>query len=336
MLDHCMEKLKNQLQDICIAIPNNSEIYFLDYPYNDNIGDLLIMKGAEDFFKVHNIIVRGRFNIHNIPLNLEIPNHCIIVLQGGGNFGDLWYHHQYFREMILQKYRDHRIVILPQSIHFKSKVLLNRSISICNKHPDLYVFIRDKGGFQFAQNHYKCKTFLSPDMAHQLWPISALNIPTKDVLNLLRTDQEVNNKCQASSDDSIDWNSLLDRIDRHIFLFFKKIKYFAEIPVELINELNCGWILKILNLNNNYENTVPVSDLWYKYADLLINKAIKLFSSYEVIKTSRLHGHLLACLMAKTNVLIDNSYGKNSTYYHTWTYKLNSSSLITSESIKSI
>jgi Exopolysaccharide biosynthesis protein len=37
------------------------------------------------------------------------------------------------------------------------------------------------------------------------------------------------------------------------------------------------------------------------------------------VVTDRLHGHILACLMDKKHVVIDNSYGKNSTYMNQWT-----------------
>lgn len=42
-----------------------------------------------------------------------------IILQGGGNLGDLWSNHQKFREYIISKYRDRPIVIMPQSIYFE-------------------------------------------------------------------------------------------------------------------------------------------------------------------------------------------------------------------------
>ncbi|MNC49338.1 putative pyruvyl transferase EpsO [compost metagenome] len=77
---------------------------------------------------------------------------------------------------------------------------------------------------------------------------------------------------------------------------------------------------------------LPVVRGWYKYSDYLVGKAIRLFGSYQVIQTSRLHGHILSCLMDKKNILIDNSYGKNSSYYYTWTHECGSAELYLKES----
>ena len=40
-----------------------------------------------------------------------------------------------------------------------------------------------------------------------------------------------------------------------------------------------------------------------------------------------MHGHILACLVDVPNIVIDNSYGKNSGYYKQWTSRVASASL---------
>ena len=49
----------------------------------------------------------------------KLRENTIILLQGGGNWGDLWDRHQKFRLKVIQKYKNHRIIILPQSIYYK-------------------------------------------------------------------------------------------------------------------------------------------------------------------------------------------------------------------------
>ncbi|MNW60467.1 putative pyruvyl transferase EpsO [compost metagenome] len=80
---------------------------------------------------------------------------------------------------------------------------------------------------------------------------------------------------------------------------------------------------------------IPVARGWYLYTDYLISKAVKLFGSYRLIHTSRLHGHILSCLMDKQNILIDNSYGKNSSYYYTWTHQCGNTELYLKENVSS-
>ena len=38
----------------------------------------------------------------------------------------------------------------------------------------------------------------------------------------------------------------------------------------------------------------------------------------KIVISDRLHGHILATLMQIPNILIDNSYGKLSSFYDTW------------------
>jgi pyruvyl transferase EpsO len=46
----------------------------------------------------------------------------VVFLHGGGNLGDIWPHHQHFREAMLAEFRDRTIVQLPQSIHLSPLV----------------------------------------------------------------------------------------------------------------------------------------------------------------------------------------------------------------------
>ncbi|WP_434756657.1 polysaccharide pyruvyl transferase family protein [Paenibacillus amylolyticus] len=75
--------------------------------------------------------------------------------------------------------------------------------------------------------------------------------------------------------------------------------------------------------------------IWMKYSDYLVHKAVRCFSDYRMIHTSRLHGHILSCLMAKPNLLIDNSYGKNSGYYRIWTHEVNTANMDSSSKASS-
>lgn len=50
----------------------------------------------------------------------------------------------------------------------------------------------------------------------------------------------------------------------------------------------------------------------------LFNIGVSFLSPYSTIYTTRLHGCILGIMLGKEVHLIDNSYGKNSTFYETW------------------
>ena len=51
----------------------------------------------------------------------------MVLLSGGGNFGDLWPFVHRHREWILQEITDRRIVQFPQSLHFRDDAALSAS-----------------------------------------------------------------------------------------------------------------------------------------------------------------------------------------------------------------
>ncbi|WP_199618157.1 polysaccharide pyruvyl transferase family protein [Paenibacillus alkalitolerans] len=313
-LAHPMDELKHRLRQILDVIPPRSNIYYIDYPVHGNGGDLLIMKGTETFFKDYQINVRARYSVYDFPEKLPIPKDHIIVLHGGGNFGDLYPAHQKLREKIVSDYPGHRVVILPQTIFYKNNFEFNRTATIFNRHPDLHLYVRDTLSADMAKDKFKtCNIYLSPDMAHQLWPIQNRYNPDKDLLFFLRTDIEKTTEqeqLEASGlGDCLDWSTLYSKVEQKSIRFFSKM-------------LEKG------------SGALPVSKIWGAYTDYLVKKAVDRFGSYKKVQTSRLHGHILSCLMDKPNVLIDNSYGKNANYYRTWTSGITSARLLANQTKK--
>ncbi|WP_373230137.1 polysaccharide pyruvyl transferase family protein [Cohnella sp.] len=305
---HPMDVLKKELLHILNVIPPGSSIYYIDYPVYNNGGDILIMKGAEAFFRDNGIRVKARYSVHDFPETLMIPKNHIIVLHGGGNFGDLYPVHQRLREKIVASYPNHRIVILPQTIFYKKESEFDRTAHIFNRHNDVHLFVRDPLSYEMAtMKFHLCSVYLSPDMAHQLWPILPKSSPGKDLLCFFRTDIEKTKEQEQLEEsgrgDFLDWASLYNRVEK------KSINMIA-------------------NMMRKGSRMLPMQAIWGKYTDYLMDKAVKRFSGYRNVQTSRLHGHILSCLLDKPNTLLDNSYGKNSNYYNTWTRGIKSAQLV--------
>lgn len=304
---HPMDELKNRLRLILNVIPPGSNVYYIDYPVYSNGGDLLIMKGTEAFFKENGIRVRARYSAFDFPDGLSVPKDHIIVLQGGGNFGDLYPVHQKLRERVVAGYPKHRIVILPQTIHYKDVREFDRTADILNRHRDVHLYVRDTLSLDMARDKFRrCNVYLSPDMAHQLWPIRGGSEPERELLRFMRTDIEKTAGQERLTDgragDDLDWATLYSRTEQ------RSIRVFGD-------------VLRISR------GKLPMGKIWSKYSDRLVSKAVDRFALYRTVQTSRLHGHILSCLMDKPNVLFDNAYGKNGRYYRTWTQGIASAKL---------
>lgn len=277
--------------------------HYVDIPLYGNIGDLLIMHGTLQFFRQQALSPSTTTSL--AALNTSWIDHDdVIVCQGGGNFGDLYPWHHQFREMLIRKKAHNRIIILPQSIHFSTAQARRQSAAIFRAHHDVHLCVRDQYSFDIAQE-FTDHVYLAPDMAHHLYPI--VNDPRAAVHDTLlhsRVDQERSDLGDLSEFNiatTIDWPQLVGQrqrvIDRLTAMGRRMKKMHAT---RLSNAL--------------------IGPYWRNYSAVLIRDAVRLFAQHRQIVTNRLHGHILACLMDKPNIVLDNNYGKNSRYIQAWTH----------------
>jgi pyruvyl transferase EpsO len=57
---------------------------------------------------------------------------------------------------------------------------------------------------------------------------------------------------------------------------------------------------------------------WYEFCRRRAVYAASVIKRSRLVVTNRLHGHILSCLLGVPNVVLDNTYGKNSAYYRCW------------------
>ncbi|HEY9235149.1 MAG TPA: polysaccharide pyruvyl transferase family protein, partial [Phenylobacterium sp.] len=165
----------------------------VDFPNHSNVGDSAIWAGEMAYLRQHApeppsyVCSLGDFSME------ELQRRCPqgpIFIHGGGNFGDVWPHHQAFRNRLMELCPDREIIQLPQSIHFASPEKLAETSRVIERHGKFTLFVRDRESLELARKHFPCETILCPDMAFFIGPIARPASPEVDVLCLLRTDVE--------------------------------------------------------------------------------------------------------------------------------------------------
>ncbi|EMD1656839.1 polysaccharide pyruvyl transferase family protein [Pluralibacter gergoviae] len=314
-----MESLKIQLDKIITFIEDKSDVIFIDYPAHHNVGDLLIYQGALELFKKHGVTVKAFRSVVDYSyedIKKYVNPQTTILCHGGGNFGDIYPIHQVLREKVVENFPENRIIVLPQTAHFSSESSFQQTREKLKKHSNLILFARDARTLELFKA-ITAKAYLSPDMAHSLYglyPKSVTKIPS--TLYFLRLDKEVNEK-QASlvlpdgviSKDWVDFISSKDRAFRR----------FINYMYDLSKNTNSRFIRDL------------TAKFWIWHCEYVVKRSFKFFSKYNEIITSRMHGHILACLVDVPNKIIDNSYGKNTGYYNEWTKPVLCASLIDDE-----
>lgn len=302
MKDHRSMMLDLQkTHDVIFDLLKGKNFHYIDIPMHDNIGDLLIMQGTLAFFKKKKLSPKTTSTAS--AFNPEwVGADDILVFHGGGNFGDLYANINDLREEIITRFPNNRIVLLPQTIFFSTDEKRDRSAAVFRRHADVHLFIRDRVSQQIA-HQFTDHVYLVPDMAHQLYPIASTGTGT-GALRIERVDVEKPQVPESLRnvrfDTRTDWVEVVGDGKRLIDLAWNLEGRFKARRWETLQKLLGPWY-------------------WVPVAQRFSNKAVDLFSRHDHIVTDRLHGHILSCLMDKKNTVIDNSYGKNSTYISEWT-----------------
>lgn len=297
-----MDRIKHKLAEITAHIPKGRPVAYLDYPVHLNVGDILIMKGSERFFADHGYEVAARAawpNFHS-GLAARIGPEVTIILHGGGNFGDLYPVHQRFRESIVQRFPNNKIVVMPQSIHFGSVEAMAVSAEIFRRHRDVTIFARDQASFELARDHFSPRSFLMPDMAHQLWRMrpAAPSRERSGTLYMLRADIEAAGGQHAGlpPDGAHDWMDFIPVWSRRVF----------------------GLLFRLHCLEGRLDRSLGAQRLWYWYSDRLVGRFVRVFDGFDRVVSSRLHACILGTLMENQVRPLDNSYGKIGRYIAAW------------------
>lgn len=279
----------------------NHDYWLLEVPYYKNIGDCLIWQGELDFLATLPYKCKGMRSYFSKFSN-SIAKDDIILLQGGGNFGDIWPKPQDYRMRVIRQYPNNKVIILPQTVWFEHEANLKDCAKELANYPNLTICARDKESYRILKENFKNDILLLPDMAFYIdmsqWKKTA---NPQGSLLMKREDPELKMTEQISALESkhgmtiADWPTFksrawqeawLGRIKRHLFF-------------------------------------VPGFYDWYAltiYRPYLINAGVQFISSYEMIYSTRLHAAILSVLLGKASDLVwfDNSYGKNRTFYETW------------------
>ena len=164
---------------------------YLDVPAYLNIGDFLIAMGA--FRLLDELPYKCRYKSTFANYNpSHVPDNCIILMQGGGNFGDLYPGANWYRNEIVKTFPNHKIIFLPQTITYKDTSLAKEDAEILSKHNNLLICARDSVSYAFLQRYFpQNRHCLLPDTALGLYQVlPQQNIIRNKALLMQRRDEE--------------------------------------------------------------------------------------------------------------------------------------------------
>lgn len=287
----------------------DSDYAYLELPYYENIGDTLIWEGTRIFLKQikYKCLYSASFTTF---YNHKIPRSATILLQGGGNFGDLWDGPHSFRKKIIELYPNNKVIIFPQTVWYEKQENIKADEIFFANHSNVTLCARDNFSFKFMQEHFPSnKVLLVPDMAFFIdfeKYASVNHISTGRTLYAKRTDKELKSNI---------WPSFIPKnAEVHDWPTFE-----SKAPKYACADYIVGW----LNFFANIKGIKPVNRLIdlmraHFYRPQYIKDCVRFINQYDTIYSTRLHIAVASAMMGKQVYLLNNSYGKNFAFYDTW------------------
>ena len=238
-----------------------------------------------------------------------IPKDDLLIMRGSGSFGDIWPTAPNFWRFVMQNYPENPILFMPQTIHFNDEQNLNKMAQLINKHKKITLCLRDKESFAIAQKHFHCDSYLVPDMAFYMknhFSFAPHISNANKTLLVKRNDKE--SKSSTLIDD----------------LFAQKDTVVSDWPTfNMINRIE-RTKQKLFNLNLYRTYDLFIKHIYSRY---IIKNGIKFLKPFSKIYATRMHAGILAMMMGKETVFLDNNYGKLRRLYETWLSDIDNTSL---------
>lgn len=286
-------------EELICDISSKRHFWFLDAPEYGNIGDQAIAYATTLFlrnnFPEFDIIeIQQSKTIKYLNwIKKNIKEGDIIILQGGGNFGNLYPPYEAVRRKVVQSFTKNKIVIFPQSIFYsddkKGKYELKIAQKIYNNNKNVVIFARDENSFsEFKQKFPDVEIGLCPDIVFYLYGKTLVDEKT-DLGICFRNDSEKVEFTEA----------------QNLFIDERKNDY------QLINTI---------------DTICSDNSITGEKRERLVRDKIKEFAVNELVLTDRLHGMIFSFVSKTPCVYFPSKTGKTDYLYNSW---LSQSNMIT-------
>lgn len=299
-----ISRLQQVLRDVLEQlVPQGGDVALLDFPNHNNSGDSAIWLGELRYLEDRGTRLRYVCDAATYDpgdLRRALPSDGVILLHGGGNFGDLWPLHHSFRLRVLRDFSDHRIVQLPQTIRVADetarwKPRIEEGGSYC-------VLCRDRRSLSLARTIPHSDVRLAPDMAFFLGELDRSRAPDRNIVWITRQDQErlYETPHQFGEQEVLvtDWLAVSG----------------SSRAVRSMTVRTRGLVSSAARASQGRSQLVRLRRAVIAPHQLLamrrLNHAVRLLSRGRAAVTDRLHGHILCLLLGIPHVLLEDNGGK--------------------------
>lgn len=290
-------------------------VALVNFPNHGNPGDPAIWLGSERLLRDLGVRVGYRcawWNFDPDGLRRAVGDAPVLV-QGGGNFGDLYAEQQGTRVQVLTTLRDNPVIQLPQSIHFRDPANLERMAELLAAHGAVTLMVRERRSEAIALDRLGVDPVLSPDHALGMGPLRRTREPDVPVLWLMRSPGDLEFVDHGHPDDPgvrvVRWLEGVADDQKHWGPAGRAILAANHATQRRWRPGTRGARMVHALAARTYD---PLARRW-------VRRGLDILSHAQVVVTNTLHGHVLAAMAGIPTVVLDNSYGKVSGVVEAWT-----------------
>ncbi|WP_313374739.1 polysaccharide pyruvyl transferase family protein [Chishuiella sp.] len=276
-------KNKNTTKEIINKIINEDEakrIFLFQTPTHSNIGDHAIAEAQLSFlqqnFDDYTVyeINDDIFDFFIEKIDLVIKNSDIILLHGGGNFGNEYIILEKARRLIISKLQNNKIVVFPQTIHYSNDSLGENELKITqeifSQHKNLTLTAREEVSYELMKKYFpNNNVILTPDIV--LYTSQLKSKQRTYGLKVIREDQE----------------SILSEKDK---------SYITDLLKSTFSEV----IASDMHVKN-FRSVRTTED-----RELILKNKFEQFQQAKIVITDRLHGMVFATISGTPCIVFSN------------------------------
>ena len=164
--------LTNEYTTFCSN--GNKRIYLIGTEEFGNLGDHQISESILEFLaaRVDDYCVKEitilDYNRHKQKLKEFICPDDIILMTGGGNFGDTYPLAERLRQDVIATWPENKKIVFPQTIFYsdtpEGREMLRKGQQIYTAENHLTIFARDRRSYEFARKYFTCLVYECPDV----------------------------------------------------------------------------------------------------------------------------------------------------------------------------
>jgi exopolysaccharide biosynthesis protein PssK len=289
-------------------------VALVNFPNHNNPGDNAIWLGAHAVLRRIGVPVGYASNWSTFSQSAmrSAVGDATLLLNGGGNFGDVYAGQQGLREHLLERCTDRRLIQLPQSIWFRQAANVERMRALCASHPSFTMMVRERRSLEFGREALGLHPLLAPDMAFGLGPLERTRRERErhEVLWLGRRASDAEAVARPAPPPHV---AVIDWVDAPLDAGF----FEAERLVLAENQS----LLRLMRENAVDADrwAAPMARTFDGLARAWVRRGIETLCSARVVITDRLHAHVLATQLGLVHVVLDNLNGKVRSTFQTWT-----------------